>query len=273
MKTDRKLGLGYAAMSNAMEPRDFAARMAVLQRGLRYAALDGPLNCFVGMLLAEVGRPLEGLPYVRRGHSIDPDAAPRLYANADHLVAAGSVEEARALLAHARRVWPKNYRTAASLSALAVSSLPPQDGAATLKDIQAAFPDVVPAALWLDFFGSLDCHCHVEATAARIEAAARSGQAPVGLSATAMSRLGRLDQAFAVAELAKPDRLHIDGYRLLFAPATAPMRRQPRFMDLAAHLGLAQYWRASGQWPEFCAEKGLPYDCKVEAARALAAVR
>jgi DNA-binding winged helix-turn-helix (wHTH) protein len=267
MKGDRKLGLGYAAMSNAMESRDFSGRMAVLQRGLRYAALDGPLNCFVGMLLAEVGRPLEGLPYVRRGHSIDPDAAPRLYADADQLVAAGLVDEALELLGHARRVWPKNARTAGSMTALAVSSMPPREGAEALKGLQASFPDAVPAGLWLDFFDSLACRCHGEATAGRIEAAARSGQAPVGLSAAALTRLGRLDQAFAVAELVKPDRLHIDGYKLLFAPATAPMRRQARFMDLAAHLGLVQYWRSSGQWPEFCAEPGLTYDCKLEAMR------
>jgi hypothetical protein len=41
-------------------------------------------------------------------------------------------------------------------------------------------------------------------------------------------------------------------------------------MDLAARLGLAAYWRASGRWPEFCADPGLPYDCKAEAQRTLA---
>ena len=38
-------------------------------------------------------------------------------------------------------------------------------------------------------------------------------------------------------------------------------------MDLAGDLGLVDYWRRSDKWPEFCAEPGLPYDCKVEAAR------
>jgi len=43
-------------------------------------------------------------------------------------------------------------------------------------------------------------------------------------------------------------------------------------MGLAARIGLADYWRATGQWPDFCAEPGLPYDCRAEAAR-LAAVK
>ena len=53
----------------------------------------------------------------------------------------------------------------------------------------------------------------------------------------------------------------------LFAPAAAPMRRDPRFLPLMKKLGLLDYWRSSGHWPDFCAEPGLPYDCKAEAAR------
>ena len=31
--------------------------------------------------------------------------------------------------------------------------------------------------------------------------------------------------------------------------------------------GLVDYWRATGKWPDFCAEPGQPYDCKAEAAK------
>jgi hypothetical protein len=40
------------------------------------------------------------------------------------------------------------------------------------------------------------------------------------------------------------------------------MRRDPRFMPFAATLGLVAYWRATGKWPDFCSEPGLPYDCR-----------
>jgi hypothetical protein len=53
----------------------------------------------------------------------------------------------------------------------------------------------------------------------------------------------------------------------LFTPSAAPLRRDRRFMALANRLGLVDYWRASGHWPDFCAEPGLPYDCKAEAAK------
>jgi hypothetical protein len=38
-------------------------------------------------------------------------------------------------------------------------------------------------------------------------------------------------------------------------------------MPLMKKLGLVDYWRTSGHWPDFCSEPGLPYDCKVEAAK------
>jgi hypothetical protein len=38
-------------------------------------------------------------------------------------------------------------------------------------------------------------------------------------------------------------------------------------MPLMARLGLVDYWRASGHWPDFCSEPGLPYDCKAEATK------
>lgn len=58
---------------------------------------------------------------------------------------------------------------------------------------------------------------------------------------------------------------------LLFYPAMAPARVDPRFMELAETVGLARYWLESGRWPDFCRREALAYDCReaAEAARAL----
>jgi hypothetical protein len=45
------------------------------------------------------------------------------------------------------------------------------------------------------------------------------------------------------------------------------VRRDPRFMKAMARMGLASYWKRSGNWPDFCFEPALPYDCRKEAAR------
>ena len=82
-----------------------------------------------------------------------------------------------------------------------------------------------------------------------------------------LSMLGRVDAAYAVSERYQPEIYAFDGSGIFFFPSTAAMRRDPRFMKLAAKIGLVDYWRLTGKWPDFCAEPGLPYDCKAEAAK------
>jgi hypothetical protein len=59
----------------------------------------------------------------------------------------------------------------------------------------------------------------------------------------------------------------------LFYPEMAALRRDPRFMAAIADSSLLEYWSETDQWPDFCADKSLAYNCKVEAARVLAGKR
>lgn len=84
-----------------------------------------------------------------------------------------------------------------------------------------------------------------------------------------LSALGRLDEAFALADafyfssgFAIPDEPVTDGQTasvtlagrgtaLLFLPPAQPMRRDPRFQALVQKLGLVSYWRAAGAQPDY----------------------
>jgi hypothetical protein len=81
----------------------------------------------------------------------------------------------------------------------------------------------------------------------------------------ALSVLGFTDDAFAVAQRFTPRKVEDSAF--LFFTLTAPLRRDPRFMQLAARIRLVDYWRTSGHWPDFCSEPGLPYDCRSEATK------
>jgi hypothetical protein len=54
---------------------------------------------------------------------------------------------------------------------------------------------------------------------------------------------------------------------VLFRPVTNGARQDPRFLQVAKRLGLLDYWRSTGKWPDFCFAPDLPYECKAEAAK------
>jgi hypothetical protein len=54
---------------------------------------------------------------------------------------------------------------------------------------------------------------------------------------------------------------------VLFRSTAGPMRRDPRFMPLAAKLGLVAFWKRTNHWPDFCEAKDRPYDCRAAAAK------
>lgn len=91
-----------------------------------------------------------------------------------------------------------------------------------------------------------------------------------GFAIRALSSMGFTDDAFAVIERMSDAQLNRDSLTYyLFTPGLAPLRRDVRFMHLAARLGLIEYWRATHTQPDFCSEPGLPYDCDVAEERAL----
>ncbi|HEY2050544.1 MAG TPA: hypothetical protein VGH03_14465, partial [Caulobacteraceae bacterium] len=92
-----------------------------------------------------------------------------------------------------------------------------------------------------------------------------AGRLYVASAVLNLENLGAVDQVFAVAAQARPtDPLDPE---ILFRSFADGVRRDPRFMPLAARLGLADEWRSSGKWPDFCSEPQTPYDCRVEAER------
>jgi hypothetical protein len=54
---------------------------------------------------------------------------------------------------------------------------------------------------------------------------------------------------------------------VLFRSGMEDLRRNPAFMPFAARMGLVDYWRNSGKWPDFCTDIKLPYDCRAAATK------
>ena len=82
-----------------------------------------------------------------------------------------------------------------------------------------------------------------------------------------LAAVGKLDELYSI--LVNWQRKDLVRYvtDVVFRPAFDEFWRNPRSMRVAARLGVLQYWKSSGQWPDFCNDPRLKYNCKTEAAK------
>ncbi len=75
-------------------------------------------------------------------------------------------------------------------------------------------------------------------------------------------RLGAVDESLAEVRhlLASLPRRRAVLLTLLWEPDAAPLRSDPRFVELVTETGLVDFWRERG-WPEFCAESSGKVTC------------
>jgi hypothetical protein len=262
---------GFLLAYQLVPNRDYVRRRDALLKGVSMAPDDGTLQIYQGLFLLETGYPRKAAPYLRRGRALDPLSPPKNFGTAYSLAHIGFVDEGRNQIAIADRIWPNSPRVRNFGEIFALSYAGPDEGMRAMDDLRRRFPAFNDrAALWSELFASMKCRCGSGPVADKIEAEWRASRLEPDLALTALVKLGEMDRAFDLALIVLPST-KIRLVQFPFSTVAAPMRRQPRFMDLADHIGLVDYWRASGEWPEYCAEPGLPYDCKTEAARVAAA--
>jgi hypothetical protein len=84
---------------------------------------------------------------------------------------------------------------------------------------------------------------------------------------TVLAEFGLMDDAFAMADRWTRVMGGWSTPQFLFPPDASALRRDRRFIALATKIGLVDYWRSTGKWPDFCADPMLPYSCVKEAER------
>ena len=212
--------------------------------------------------LRSVGRALESIEDAEHALIVDPLSPAMLNGYISALAYSGRIEAAREQLAKAERLWP---------------------GTAALQDIQFRFHlrygDPKEALRLGHLIGmppmpELFLKARVDPTSANIDAVKESAMKATGdnagiLAGTAQA-LGHFNLNDELYQLVlswrDPDGL-AELQDVWFRPSLAGFRRDPRFMRVMKRIGLVEYWRKSGKWPDFCADPDLPYDCKAEAAK------
>lgn len=247
----------------------WSERERLLRKALAASPAHPPANFWLGELLAETGRLREAALFTQRSAAGDMVYDWGIF-SATIACAGEEHKQAATDIAGFRRLLPESaFAQLAQLNCLM--------GAGRWDDARAVLdssspPGVEPppeSKAAKAFLAAASSRAPTDLDKARRLALARAEEDPAALigSISRLAVLGFMDDAFRLAERYDPDAAPDATNIFLFVPVLQDMRRDPRFMRLAARIGLVDYWRASGHWPDFCADHGMPYDCKAEAAR------
>ena len=278
VRLDPSYGEAWRAEARLVPASDFAGRLRILRAGVRRAPDSASLQNALAEALSAAGQARESARWRQRVAAADPlsrDHAQGLVLahadQADRITAYGELAQARAR-------WPGDpywdvvelYLAARFLDGASLDRARARlDGqlnhtpefARRLELLSAALHDRSPEKA-----AAFGRHC------------LDHPQEMTTLCAYALAALGRRDEAFGVLEVFLADafvppspaererhflRLPWASSKtsVLFRASFAEMRADPRMWSLFRRLGLVDYWRTSGEWPDFCASRSRPVDC------------
>lgn len=252
----------YPVLADALPTRAWAERERLLRQGVRVARTPRS-DSELALFLANAGRPREAFEIAWRlepstryqiGHAV---LLPYLTYSGGH--GAAALQQAERV----RRIRPHDQGARYSLVVLAALTGPPGAVDTLLAD-PSARPEMRPEAV--QAFAAFETARRtgrdedVAAAVAAIAAAAEARTVLAGHAVLLMAKLGATDSALALAGAFASDprtsRLAAAANTaFLFAPETAPLRADARFVAIVDQLGLSDYWRASGRWPDFCGDE------------------
>jgi tetratricopeptide (TPR) repeat protein len=268
-KLDPDLPEAYVAEIELLPGRDFYDEVRLIDRALA----SDPNNEYVlatrSLVMLIVGRMDAAVADARHAASLDPLSPAIRSAYLQSLIYSGRAEAARAELAEAEKLWPDAGSIRNSRYRFILTNGDRAETSDAVKLIQA---------------GKIEAGRVREALiSARLDPTAPNVDRAVGLAVSAyqaapdadtigelIMTLGELHRTNDLVNylLAANDESQFPYFvEILFRPHVESLRADPRFMQVAAHLGLLDYWRRSGDWPDFCSDPELPYDCKKEAAK------
>jgi DNA-binding winged helix-turn-helix (wHTH) protein/tetratricopeptide (TPR) repeat protein len=236
-------------------------RMRLVETAVHAAPANADIGVIHAQYLLNVGRSKDAVTEAKRSVQEDPLSPLNRESAVIALGYAGRTAEAERELREAEALWPGASSLREARFLLYLRFADPKE-AIRLRQSGLPMPDMSP------FVGSF-LTARVDPTPANVELALRDARAVYARTPMAISHLAQVLGAFHREEELFPILLNwqypdqVDQITdVLVRPALRNFRHDPRFMRVAARLGLLQYWQSSGNWPDFCFDSDLPYDCK-----------
>ncbi len=260
--------LTYAAQALLVPASRFSERIAVIARGLARDPDCAILYGLKSQALTNVGRMEDALDSARRAAALDPDSPKARGDLISALAYDGFTQEARSVLNAALRIWP-NSRVLQEVGFR--FEFRNGDAAVLIRqiDLGKAFPNSGQNTQSGPVRSFLIARARPtrENIDASIAFSIRDTHTVISLQN--LVALGRVDLAYGLVDNLQIMALLRENTDILFRASMRPFVLDRRFMALADRLGLVRFWMAGNVWPDFCHDKDLAYDCRLEAQRAL----
>ena len=256
--------ISYDAEFHLVSNDNFRA-LKILDQATRIDPADPRIQMHLSDELTSVGRMSDSVAAAQRAIELNQTSP---YSRSQYILAlaySGKFSKAKAEIAQAHKKWPNDpqidladfgYQLRYGDPRAALELLPRISDSsdaemAPVRKLIAARLDPTPAKI----------NDAIAALNARSETDPRAR----GNLFRALGGLGRVDDAYKLLD--DPKFEPFVEKDVLFRPDFAGVRADPRFMKVAARLGLVRFWRQTGYWPDFCTNEKLPYECKAEAAK------
>ncbi len=269
----RKLGIdvaeAYAVRANLLSPADFVGIFRTFDEGIAKHPESAFLLRLRGERSSYVGRMNDAVADLSQALQLDPLSPATQQSFASELAYSGNVAAGYAQLRKAERLWPNSMTIGMARYRMDLRFGDPREAQQLYLKYPVQLGQNPAQAKFIE--------ARISPTPQNIEAAIEPArklnrQFPPFIADLAQSfgQFGRKDEAIDLLINYPGGRWsEFIGYNaeVLFRPAMREIWRDPRSMAGAAHVGLLHYWKVSGNWPDFCFDTTLPYDCKNEAAK------
>jgi DNA-binding winged helix-turn-helix (wHTH) protein len=265
-----RAGAAYGALAfidERQRPHNLVAQEDVLLDGLAHAPKFPFLHTHECKFLAKVGRAQAAFAQCQEAAAMRPFAPPTNIAYARAMLELGRVDWASSYMSRMLPYHPDDLNLGTPQFEIAAFLGPPAAIEAALqhpKVERVPYWPGRPSILLLLRARRTGSAEDAAAAVAALRDAARRRQIDPRHVVMGAAVLGRLDDAFAATQEFAQGLDADPSY--LFEPATQSMRRDPRFWEVAKRIGLLQYWRARGIWPDFCSDSTMGVDCARESA-------
>lgn len=248
-----------------MEP-SYRGREAWLLRGMKYGRHPkspvGALYSYESWLLSDVGRLREALSSQLVAHANDEWGAPKTAQLARAYANIGNLPAARAWIQKGVQLWPNHSGIRRYQRHIAGFYEQPSEALATFNSMDAQAPAGRDEnQIWRSFVKAKAAHSErlMAETTLQIREAADQEKISRENEILMLAALGETRQALEAANSTLNQR-RFESW-VLFAPITRNLRQNPGFVDLAARMGLIEYWRETGKRPDFCTSPPTRSEC------------